>query len=72
MPLLTQGQGNAAAAATTPGQSPVTHHDQPPAPAVPKAVQERILRGEFVDFSSLLPEILAHFRPNIPAGAQPE
>ena len=24
-PLLTQGQGNAAAAATTPGQAPVTH-----------------------------------------------
>ena len=26
--------------------------DQAPAPAVPKAVQERILRGEFVDCSS--------------------
>ena len=25
MPLLTQGQGNAASAATTPGQAPVTH-----------------------------------------------
>ena len=34
--------------------------DQPPAPAVPKAVQERILRGEFVDFSSLLPRKFLH------------
>ncbi|XP_065185895.1 uncharacterized protein LOC135816693 [Sycon ciliatum] len=47
VPLLTQGQGNTAAAATTLAQGPGSCNPpvQPPAPAVPKAVQERILRG---------------------------
>ena len=56
---LTQGQGNATAAAATPAQGPGSCNQQvqPPAPAVPKAVQECILRRASVDISSLFTDI---------------